>query len=175
MTPRPDHPRRSPPRRGLGWDVDSPYAGPRGTHFPLGSYGHTGWTGTSLWIDPFSKTSSFSSRIGNHPDESGNVIALRRRLGTLAAEAVIGFNFAYVPGALPALTNAAAAAGAPPTGLTTSTDANANHTVLNGIATSSPGKGFAPLRGCASVSSPTTPGTIVSAARPSTCSTGRPA
>ena len=39
-------------RRGLGWDIDSPYAGPRGQVFPIGSFGHTGWTGTSLWIDP---------------------------------------------------------------------------------------------------------------------------
>ena len=40
-------------RRGLGWDIDTGYSGPRGAVFPLGSYGHTGWTGTSLWIDPF--------------------------------------------------------------------------------------------------------------------------
>ena len=43
-------------RRGLGWDIDTGYSGPRGEVFPLGSYGHTGWTGTSIWIDPFSKT-----------------------------------------------------------------------------------------------------------------------
>src|SRR4029077_11626141 len=36
-------------RRGLGWDIDSGYSGPRGKVFPLGSYGHTGWTGTSIW------------------------------------------------------------------------------------------------------------------------------
>jgi len=40
-------------RRGLGWDIDSRYSRPRGTLFPLGSFGHTGWTGTCLWIDPF--------------------------------------------------------------------------------------------------------------------------
>src|SRR5690606_10214310 len=38
-------------RRGLGWDIDTGYSGPRGELFPLGSYGHTGWTGTSIWID----------------------------------------------------------------------------------------------------------------------------
>src|SRR5688500_6726674 len=43
-------------RRGLGWDIDSGYSRPRGTIFPLGSFGHTGWTGTTLWIDPFSRT-----------------------------------------------------------------------------------------------------------------------
>jgi uncharacterized protein YbbC (DUF1343 family)/CubicO group peptidase (beta-lactamase class C family) len=90
-------------RRGLGWDVDTGYSGPRGTVFPLGSYGHTGWTGTSIWIDPFSDTFVIFLSNRNHPDESGNVGALRKRLGTLAAEAVPDFNFAYVPGALPPL------------------------------------------------------------------------
>jgi CubicO group peptidase (beta-lactamase class C family) len=75
-------------KRGLGWDIDSPYAGPRGTIFPVGSYGHTGWTGGSLWIDPASKTFVIFLSNRNHPTEAGNVLALRRRLGTLAAEAV---------------------------------------------------------------------------------------
>ncbi|MBX3745449.1 MAG: DUF1343 domain-containing protein [Verrucomicrobiae bacterium] len=88
-------------RRGLGWDIDSPYAGPRGDHFPVGSYGHTGWTGTSLWVDPFSRTFVILMSNRNHPTEEGNVLALRRRLGTLAAEAVGDFNFHGVPGALP--------------------------------------------------------------------------
>jgi uncharacterized protein YbbC (DUF1343 family)/CubicO group peptidase (beta-lactamase class C family) len=87
-------------RRGLGWDIDSPYNGPRGKIFPLGSCGHTGWTGTSIWIDPFSQSFLIFLSNRNHPDESGNVIALRARLGTLAAEAISDFNFAYVPGAL---------------------------------------------------------------------------
>jgi uncharacterized protein YbbC (DUF1343 family)/CubicO group peptidase (beta-lactamase class C family) len=89
-----------PERRGLGWDIDSAYSGPRGKIFPVGSYGHTGWTGTSLWIDPFSQTLVIFLSNRNHPDESGNVGALRARLGTLAAEAITDFNFAYVPGAL---------------------------------------------------------------------------
>ncbi len=97
---------QSPPavvaRRGLGWDIDSPYAGPRGKIFPLGSYGHTGWTGTSIWIDPFSKTFLIFLSNRNHPDESGNVIGLRSQLGTMAAQAIRDFNFAYVPGALEA-------------------------------------------------------------------------
>ena len=88
-------------RRGLGWDIDTGYSGPRGKWFPLGSYGHTGWTGTSLWIDPFSRTFVIFLSNRNHPTEDGSVIALRSRLGTLAAEAVRGFNFVNVPGALP--------------------------------------------------------------------------
>lgn len=76
------------PVRGLGWDIDSPYAGPRGSHFPVGSYGHTGWTGTSLWIDPGTATAVILMSNRNHPTEAGDVRSLRRRIGTLAAEAL---------------------------------------------------------------------------------------
>jgi len=89
-------------RRGLGWDIDSGYSGPRGKYFPLGSYGHTGWTGTSLWIDPFSHSFVIFLSNRNHPTEKGNVGPLRAKLGTLAAEAIEDFNFTYVPGALAA-------------------------------------------------------------------------
>ncbi len=101
-------------RRGLGWDIDTGFSGPRGQLFPLGSYGHTGWTGTSIWIDPFSKTFVIFLSNRNHPTENGSVRALRGRLGTLAAEAVPDFNFAYVPGALrPRASEAASTAGSP--------------------------------------------------------------
>ena len=88
-------------RRGLGWDIDSDYGRPRGDHFPIGSYGHAGYTGTSLWIDPFSQTFLIflSSRL--HPDGSGNVHPLQAKLGNLAARAVKGFDFTSVEGALP--------------------------------------------------------------------------
>lgn len=98
-------------RRGLGWDIDSGYSGPRGKLFPIGSYGHTGWTGTSIWIDPFSQTFVIFLSNRNHPSESGNVGSLRASLGTLAAEAIQDFNFAYVPGALGAAPETDASAG----------------------------------------------------------------
>jgi CubicO group peptidase (beta-lactamase class C family) len=75
-------------KRGLGWDIDSAFSGPRGDFFPVGSYGHTGWTGGSLWIDPASKTFVIFLSNRNHPTEAGNVTALRHTLGTLAAEAI---------------------------------------------------------------------------------------
>ena len=75
-------------KRGLGWDIDTSFSGPRGDIFPVGSYGHTGWTGGSLWLDPASKTLVIFLSNRNHPTEKGSVIALRHRLGTLAAEAV---------------------------------------------------------------------------------------
>ena len=96
---------QSPPsvaeRRAGGFDLDSGFARPRGSLFPIGSYGHTGWTGGFLWIDPFSETFYLflSNRV--HPDGTGSVTALQVRLGTLAAEAVNGFDFARVEGALP--------------------------------------------------------------------------
>ncbi|KUI41668.1 serine hydrolase [Mycobacterium sp. IS-1590] len=42
--------------RGLGWDIDTGHSRPRGLLFPVGSFGHTGFTGTSMWIDPASDT-----------------------------------------------------------------------------------------------------------------------
>lgn len=92
-------------RRGLGWDIDSAYSGPRGELFPIGSYGHTGFTGGSIWIDPFSKTVVILLTSRVHPDGKGNVLPLRHTVGTLAAEAVLGFNFTNVRGAMPARTN----------------------------------------------------------------------
>ena len=75
--------------RGLGWDIDTSFSSNRGDLFPIGSYGHTGFTGTSLWIDPASKSYVIflSSRL--HPDGVGDVSVLRSRIATVAA-AVIG-------------------------------------------------------------------------------------
>ncbi|MBK5277135.1 MAG: serine hydrolase [Desulfuromonadales bacterium] len=38
--------------RGLGWDMNSPYSSPRGSYFSEMSFGHTGYSGSSIWIDP---------------------------------------------------------------------------------------------------------------------------
>jgi len=80
-------------KRGLGWDIDSPYSSPRGNHFKIGGYGHTGWTGGSLWIDPSTRTVVILMTSRTHPDGKGNVIALRREIATLTAEALRGFSF----------------------------------------------------------------------------------
>lgn len=71
-----------PERRGLGWDIDTKYSRPRGKLFPLGSFGHTGFTGTALWIDPVSDTFYvfLSSRL--HPDGKGSVRDLYEEVGT---------------------------------------------------------------------------------------------
>jgi uncharacterized protein YbbC (DUF1343 family) len=75
-------------KRAGGFDIDSSYSKPRGEFFPIGSYGHTGFTGGFFWIDPFSKTFFIflSNRV--HPNGKGNVVALQRDLGTLSARAI---------------------------------------------------------------------------------------
>jgi uncharacterized protein YbbC (DUF1343 family)/CubicO group peptidase (beta-lactamase class C family) len=74
--------------RALGWDVDSSYSGNRGELLPIGSFGHTGFTGTSLWIDPMTKmfVVFMSNRV--HPDGKGDVTPLRARVATIAASAI---------------------------------------------------------------------------------------
>ncbi len=80
---------QSPPgkthRRGLGWDIDSRFSRNRGEMFPLGSFGHTGFTGTSLWIDPGSQTYIIFLSNRLHPDGKGSVTSLRSRVATLVA------------------------------------------------------------------------------------------
>ena len=75
--------------RGLGWDIDSPYSANRGELFPIGSFGHTGFTGTSLWLDPGTKSYVIflSNRV--HPDGKGDVTPLRGKVATVAAAALL--------------------------------------------------------------------------------------
>jgi uncharacterized protein YbbC (DUF1343 family)/CubicO group peptidase (beta-lactamase class C family) len=86
-------------RRGFGWDVATRFSGNRGSWFPEGlSFGHTGWTGPSLWIDPVSRSFVVFTANRNHPTEAGAVSALRERLGTLAAESVAAWSDVPLPG-----------------------------------------------------------------------------
>ena len=97
-------------RRGFGWDIDTGYSRPRGKLFPIGSYGHTGFTGNAMWIDPFSETFwiLLSNRV--HPDSKGNVLPLQLSVATFAAMAVDGFDYTEVDGALPTRSNTPTAA-----------------------------------------------------------------
>jgi uncharacterized protein YbbC (DUF1343 family)/CubicO group peptidase (beta-lactamase class C family) len=71
--------------RALGWDVATAWSRNRGDLFPPGSFGHTGFTGTSLWIDPSSGTYVvfLSNRV--HPDGKGDAGRLRGVVATLVA------------------------------------------------------------------------------------------
>ncbi|HEX6125932.1 MAG TPA: exo-beta-N-acetylmuramidase NamZ domain-containing protein [Pyrinomonadaceae bacterium] len=74
--------------RGLGWDMNTSFSSNRGELFPLGSFGHTGFTGTSIWIDPTSQTFVvfMSNRV--HPDGKGDVTPLRAKVATVVASAI---------------------------------------------------------------------------------------
>jgi uncharacterized protein YbbC (DUF1343 family)/CubicO group peptidase (beta-lactamase class C family) len=74
--------------RGFGWDMDSSYSANRGELLPLGSFGHTGWTGTSLWVDPATRLFVIFLSNRNHPDGRGDVTPLRARVATIAASAI---------------------------------------------------------------------------------------
>jgi len=84
----PNSPPDQPVLRGLGWDIDSGYSAPRGELFPLGSYGHTGFTGPSLWIDPASKTYVILMTNSVHPHGGKNLNPLRSKIATVVAAAV---------------------------------------------------------------------------------------
>ncbi len=73
--------------RGMGWDIASPYARPRGSLYGPTSFGHTGFTGCAFWLDPASR--SFFVLLSNrvHPAPGTNVLPLYGELGTLAARA----------------------------------------------------------------------------------------
>ncbi len=75
--------------RSFGWDVDTSYSAPRGAGFKKGEgYGHTGFTGTSVWVDSGTKTAIIILTNRVHPDDKGNATPLRREVGTIVAAAV---------------------------------------------------------------------------------------
>jgi uncharacterized protein YbbC (DUF1343 family)/CubicO group peptidase (beta-lactamase class C family) len=74
--------------RGLGWDIDSPHSGNRGELFPIGSFGHTGFTGTSIWIDPSTRTYVILLANSVHPAVRPALTPLRAKVATIAAAAV---------------------------------------------------------------------------------------
>jgi len=75
-------------QRGLGWDIDSQFSANRGDLFPLGSFGHTGFTGTSIWIDPASGTYVILLTNRVHPDGKGDATPLRAKIATLVASSL---------------------------------------------------------------------------------------
>ncbi|HUA63767.1 MAG TPA: exo-beta-N-acetylmuramidase NamZ domain-containing protein [Verrucomicrobiae bacterium] len=84
----PQTPPDQPILRGLGWDIDSPYSTNRGELFPIGSYGHTGFTGTSIWIDPYTRSYVILLANSVHPNGPKSITALRSKVATLAAASV---------------------------------------------------------------------------------------
>ncbi|HWZ83968.1 MAG TPA: exo-beta-N-acetylmuramidase NamZ domain-containing protein, partial [Terriglobales bacterium] len=71
--------------RGFGWDIDSPFSTNRGELLPVGSFGHTGFTGVSLWIDPATKTYIVLMTNAVHLGEKGSAVSLRTKVATAVA------------------------------------------------------------------------------------------
>ncbi len=81
----PASPADQPTIRALGWDMDSPFSSNRGELYPIGSFGHTGYTGTSMWMDQTTK--SFVILLTNvvHPNGIKSLSSLRSRIATTVA------------------------------------------------------------------------------------------
>ena len=127
---RPQSPAGMTAIRGFGWDIDSPFSSNRGDLFPVGtSYGHTGFTGTSLWIDPASNSYVIflSSRL--HPDGTGDVTPLRSRVATVAAAGIYGSGNAFTQRSQPTIPGE----GSSPRQPNPRVDPPSGTAVLNGI------------------------------------------
>jgi CubicO group peptidase (beta-lactamase class C family) len=74
--------------RGFGWDIDTRLSTPRGLVFPIGTFGHTGFTGTTLWIDPGSDTYVVLLSNSIHVRGSSPIQELRGDLATATARAL---------------------------------------------------------------------------------------
>ncbi|QLL08774.1 serine hydrolase domain-containing protein [Mycobacterium vicinigordonae] len=74
--------------RGFGWDIDTGQSTTRGMVFPIGSFGHTGFTGTSVWIDPASDTYVVLLSNSIHTRGSPPMSNLRGEVATTAARAL---------------------------------------------------------------------------------------
>jgi uncharacterized protein YbbC (DUF1343 family)/CubicO group peptidase (beta-lactamase class C family) len=84
----PQQPPTSSVLHGLGWDIDSPFSSNRGALLPVGSFGHTGFTGTSLWIDPTTHTFIIILANAVHPRGKGSAVAVRAKIATAVAAAL---------------------------------------------------------------------------------------
>jgi uncharacterized protein YbbC (DUF1343 family)/CubicO group peptidase (beta-lactamase class C family) len=84
----PQQPPTSDVLRGFGWDIDSPFSSNRGDLLPVGSFGHTGFTGTSIWIDPTTQTAIIILANAVHPRGIGSAVALRSKIATAVAAAL---------------------------------------------------------------------------------------
>ncbi|MGC2161746.1 MAG: serine hydrolase [Silvibacterium sp.] len=84
----PQNPTTGVALRGLGWDIESPFSGNRGELFPVGSFGHTGWTGTDIWIDPWSDSYVIFLSNRTYPNGGGHTVALEGQIANAAAEAL---------------------------------------------------------------------------------------
>ena len=83
--------------RGLGWDLDSVYSN-RGVLFPAGSFGHTGWTGVSVWADPATQTwiVALTSRSHPAPAPRNQLIQDRRAIANIVAASLTDIDASHL-------------------------------------------------------------------------------
>ncbi len=83
----PQQPPEQTELRGLGWDIESPFSSNRGELLPVGGFGHTGWTGTSLWVDPLTRTYIVILSNATHPSgmPGRGIVSLRSRVANAVA------------------------------------------------------------------------------------------
>ena len=74
--------------RGIGWDVNTAFSSNRGDLLPVGSFGHTGFTGTSIWLDAASETFVVLLTNRVHPTGKGDVTRLRSIVASIVASAI---------------------------------------------------------------------------------------
>ncbi|HSE36227.1 MAG TPA: exo-beta-N-acetylmuramidase NamZ domain-containing protein [Blastocatellia bacterium] len=74
--------------RGIGWDINTSFSSNRGDLYPVGTFGHTGFTGTSLWLDPASETFVVLLTNRVHPNGKGDVTRLRSFVASIVAGAI---------------------------------------------------------------------------------------
>jgi CubicO group peptidase (beta-lactamase class C family) len=75
--------------RGLGWDLESGYSTNQGDLFGPNAFGHTGYTGTSLIIDPDTETIVIFLTNSVHPEDRGDIVSMRSRVANVVAGSIL--------------------------------------------------------------------------------------
>ncbi len=120
--------------RGLGWDIESVLTSNYNKLSPIVFYGHKGFTGTAIWIDPVSKIYIIILTNRVHPYGKGDVRQLRAEIRKFVAEALVPILVKQVLDTQPSLTGHR------------NMESNRNGKVQTGIDVLEDEK-FAPLRG----------------------------
>ncbi len=86
MITSPQSPHGKKKLRGLGWDLEAPFVFNREALLPAGAYGHLGYTGTAIWIDPITDTYIIVLTNRVYPDGRGDVKELRAQIKKIVAD-----------------------------------------------------------------------------------------
>ncbi len=75
--------------RALGWDLSSSFASNQGDLFGTRTYGHTGYTGTSMVLDPDTRTAVILLTNRVYPEDSTSVVDLRAKVANVVAASIL--------------------------------------------------------------------------------------